>query len=264
MSVFSKLLRKQAPDLTGKHRAPEGCCAYFVGDIHGHLDPLRRLVNRIAKRAAQDHADLQTTLVFLGDYVDRGPESAGVIDYLLSLDLPDIETVFLGGNHEDAMLDVLQGARDVETMETWFSWGGLVTARSYGVSNMGDMTMHPERVLKRLLSAVPQAHIDFLSNLPDTFRFGDYLAVHAGVRPSVPLEEQTSKDLRWIRKDFLTYRKPFPLKIIHGHSIVDRPQNYSNRIAVDTGVYQDGGHLSAAFLVEDRVEFLSEATIGKP
>ncbi|GHA85320.1 hypothetical protein GCM10009069_05570 [Algimonas arctica] len=160
------------------------------------------------------------------------------------------------GNHEEVFLDVLNGS--LRAMIRWFDWGGRDTARSYGVDNLGLLPIDPEQVLFRLQELVPKLHVDFLSEFQPYHSFGDYVVVHAGLRPRVSLEDQSNKDLRWIREKFLSYRGEFPRKVIHGHTIVDQAENRPNRIAVDTGVYIENGALTAAFLIEDKVEFLTE------
>lgn len=252
-SVFRKKVSEQR-----HYYAPEGQCAYVIGDIHGCLLPLKRLLDRIEHRATHEHPHLQTQLVFLGDLIDRGPYSAHVVEKLRLYSHPKMSMTFLMGNHEEVFLDVLAG--NVRGMIRWFDWGGRDAARSYGVDNLGLLPIDPKQVLFRLQECVPQSHIDFLSSFAPYFVFGDYVFVHAGLRPKVTLDDQKDRDLRWIRDDFLNFQGHFPKKVVHGHTIVDEPQNLHNRISIDTGVYSEGGKLSAVFLVEDKVEFLSEST----
>ena len=237
---------------------PNGQCAYVVGDIHGCLDPLRRLLSRIQTHAAEHHMDKDVTIVFVGDLIDRGPQSAQVVEFLRTFEPARMRTVFLSGNHEEIFLQSLEG--DIDAMSRWFEWGGRATARSYGVDNLGDMMMAPERVMDRLMDCVPKNHIDFIRGFQSKRVIGDYVIVHAGLRPRVGLDAQTDKDMRWIRNEFLDYRGAFPLKVVHGHSIVEQGENRHNRIAVDTGVYKEGGSLSAACLSGTDVEFLAEPT----
>jgi serine/threonine protein phosphatase 1 len=128
------------------------------------------------------------------------------------------------------------------------------------VDNLGEMTMAPDRVLQRLIAQVPREHADFVRGFRPYYEFGDYVFVHAGLRPKVALASQTDKDLRWIREEFLNHKGDFPKKVVHGHSIVEKAEDLTNRIPVDTGVYKPGGSLTAAFLSGDTVEFLSEPT----
>jgi len=161
--------------------------------------------------------------------------------------------VFITGNHEEVFLDVLGG--DVDAMSSWFRFGGKDTVRSYGVERLGDIDVNPAGLMRRIQKAVPKGHIKFMERFVDSFVFGDYLFVHAGIKPGVPLEGQSPKDMRWIRQRFLNYTKPHPYKVVHGHTIVPHPEHYPNRIAVDTGAY-DGGPLSAVFLQGETVGFI--------
>lgn len=238
--------------------APEGECAYVIGDVHGCIDPLKRLLTRIEDRTTDAHPSIKTRLVFLGDLIDRGPESAEIIERLRNYTPTHMDVTYLMGNHEEVFLDVLKG--NVSGMVRWFDWGGRDTARSYGVDNLGLLPIAPEQVLARLQEVVPKSHVEFISGFDQYYEFGDYVFVHAGLRPKVPLEEQTEKDLRWIREKFLSYSGSFPKKVVHGHTIVEDAQNLPNRIAIDTGVYTEGGSLTAAFIHHDTVEFLSEPT----
>ncbi|MEL6686165.1 MAG: metallophosphoesterase family protein [Pseudomonadota bacterium] len=254
--MFKKFFRKE-PEPILPSFAPEGECAYVIGDVHGCLDPLERLLSTIEHRAATVHPALKTHLVFVGDLIDRGPYSAQVVEHLRCLSSPQMKLTFLMGNHEEVFLDVLKG--NVEGMIRWFDWGGRDTARSYGVDNLGLLPISPEQVLFQLQKRVPKSHLEFISNFQPYAEFGDYVFVHAGLRPKTPLSEQKNRDMRWIRDGFLDYEGAFPKKVVHGHTIVKDPENRPNRIAVDTGVYMKDGALTAAFLYQDQVEFFSEA-----
>lgn len=249
---------RKKPEPVAPSFAPEGQCAYVIGDVHGCLKPLERLLTTIEDRAADLHPSLNTNLVFLGDLIDRGPASAEIIERLRNYTPTHMDVTYLMGNHEEVFLDVLEG--NIRGMVRWFDWGGRDTARSYGVDNLGLLPISPEQVLFRLQERVPKSHIEFISSFKPYYVFGDYVFVHAGLRPKVPLEEQTNRDLRWIREKFLAHTGPFPKKVVHGHTIVDEPQILPNRIAIDTGVYTEGGALTAAFIKDDAVEFLVEPT----
>ena len=127
---------------------------------------------------------------------------------------------------------------------------------SYGVDNFGEIHISPQNLLYRAQSRVPKAHIKFVQSFKDYFVFGDYLFVHAGIKPGRAIKDQKPKDMRWIREGFLSYKKPHPYKVVHGHSIVEQAEDFGNRIAVDTGGY-DGGPLTAVFLKGDTTEFLT-------
>ena len=149
------------------------------------------------------------------------------------------------GNHEEVFLKVLSGS--VSALTSWFEFGGRECVRSYGVTNLGEILINPENLLFRIQEAVPQSHIAFMKSFDETFQFGPYLCVHAGIKPRVAIEKQSTRDLRWIRKEFLTYEKPHPFIIVHGHTIVKKADIRPNRIAVDTGAYE-GGPLTAVRL----------------
>jgi serine/threonine protein phosphatase 1 len=218
-------------------RGPDGMRAYAIGDVHGRLDLLIELLDKIeADHRARPPA--KAYLVLLGDLVDRGPDSRGVIEHLLRQPPAFAKTVFLKGNHEEFFLGALDG--DLAMLQNWLAYGGRECAESYGVSSGWMLNAGPTEVLQRLIAEVPAEHVEFLHGMADTFRFGDYLFVHAGVRPGVELGAQSSKDLRWIREGFLDDRTDHGVMVVHGHTIVEAPEQHSNRIAVDTGAYRTG------------------------
>ncbi len=220
-------------------RIAEGRAVYAVGDIHGRLDLLEDLLRRISEDAGR-HGAVSRCLGFLGDYIDRGPESRGVIGRLIDDPLAGFETVRLMGNHEEAMLDFLDGHSDGLD---WLSFGGLETLLSYQVPLKAlPNTLAAVTELRRSLAlAVPGRHVDFLRNSVLSHAEGDYLFVHAGVRPGLALDKQTAHDLLWIRDDFLRVRVPVPNHVVvHGHTIVDQPQNREHRVNVDTGAFISG------------------------
>jgi serine/threonine protein phosphatase 1 len=208
---------------------PKGLRLYAVGDIHGRLDLLDRLHARILD-------DLKTTreararIIYLGDYVDRGPDSAAVIDRLLERPLGDVETVCLKGNHEAMMLDFL--ARP-EIGAKWFAIGAAATVASYGLPWRGGIEL--SRTASELAEHLPDRHRAFLESLEMQHRSGDFLFVHAGIRPGRPLDRQMDDDLLWIRQPFLDSRADHGMVVVHGHTPVDRPDERSNRIGIDTG-----------------------------
>lgn len=234
--------------------APEGECAYVIGDVHGCFNEMKALLAKIEQDAAQH--SLESRIVFLGDLIDRGPDSRRVVDFLMNYKPKGIKLSFLKGNHEEVFLKVLDGSSDA--IEAWFTFGGKSCVRSYGVDNLGRILMDPDGIYYDLLKRVPKSHIAFLKSFEDYEVFGDYLFVHAGIRPGVKFEDQKVKDFRWIRKEFLQSKKPLPYKVVHGHTIVDAPETHDYRIAVDTGCH-DSGVLTAARLIEDRVDFIQTA-----
>ena len=236
---------------------PAGQAVYAIGDIHGRLDLLEHLLSRIAEDA-RHHADQTRQLVFLGDYVDRGSESRGVVERLLDDPMPGFSKVYLMGNHEEAMLAFLEGLSDGLD---WLSFGGLETLLSYGVPLRSLPRSEGSALALRqaLAEAVPQSHLDFFKSCIFHYSVGDYLFVHAGVRPGIALERQDPADLMWIRDDFLRSKVPLPGRIVvHGHTICDLPQNREHRINVDTGAFVSG-RLTCLVLRGVERRFLSTA-----
>ncbi len=211
---------------------PEGTRVYAIGDIHGRADLLSVLLRKIESDAA-DAADLDRRLIFLGDYVDRWPLVPKVIDILLDHLPAGFAATFLRGNHEQMMLDFLN---DPDTLYGWVGNGGDATLDGYGIR----WTYDPETVQARLLERMPERHQAFLSALELSHTVGDYLFVHAGIRPGIPLDQQSPQDMMWVRNVFLNSRDRFGKMIVHGHTIVDRPEFRTNRIGIDTGAVMTG------------------------
>lgn len=235
---------------------PAGQAVYAIGDVHGRLDLLEDLLVRIREDAGRHSTDTARSLIFLGDYVDRGPESRGVVEAVMSDLLPGFTTVRLMGNHEEAMLSFLDGESDGLD---WLSFGGLETLLSYGVPlrslpNSGEAV---KALQAALIEAVPERHIAFFRRCLLHYTVGDYVFVHAGVRPGITLEKQTQTDLLWIRDDFLRVRAPLPGRVVvHGHTICDLPQNRGHRINIDTGAFVSG-RLTCLVLRGNERRFLS-------
>jgi serine/threonine protein phosphatase 1 len=213
---------------------PEGQLLYAVGDIHGRADLLDDMLRRIADDARASGPAGRPTLVFLGDYVDRGPDSRAVVERLIGGLPKDFNTHFLKGNHEAMLLDFLQ---EPWRLEHWRMNGGEATMRSYGVDTERLMQLRapPERWRGTLAEALPESHLEFFKNLELSVSFGDYLFVHAGVKPGVPLAAQQEADLIWIRSPFLDCTEPFGKVVVHGHTPEKAPVTRSNRIGIDTG-----------------------------
>jgi serine/threonine protein phosphatase 1 len=234
----------------GKPAVPDGRKLYAVGDIHGCADLLDALLEKIDKDA---RGIKNATLIFLGDYVDRGPDSKGVLDRLVQLGDGKQDCIFLKGNHEAVMLDFLD---DPEEMLHWLDWGGEETLLSYGLR--GVLRRSAEELGENLRAAMPAAHLDFLRALPLTHIEGDYLFVHAGLRPGVPLEDQEEEDLLWIRHlfhDAAPEKRPAHI-VVHGHQPLRRPLDAGWRIDVDTGACWSGA-LTAVALEGDKRRFIS-------
>ncbi len=227
---------------------PPGVRAYAIGDIHGHLALLTALQGAIdADIAAMGPANIVE--IYLGDYIDRGPDSAGVIERLLAGRAH--RTVFLRGNHEDYLQLFLAG-RDV--LEPWLRYGGLATLASYGVNPR--LSGKPVALRNALAHAMPRAHQDFIAGLKLAYRLGDVVFVHAGVRPGVPLEAQSRADLLTIRRDFIHGDPPLPMRVVHGHTPHRTPQVTPYRVGIDTGAFASG-ILTCAVMEAGEVRFLS-------
>jgi serine/threonine protein phosphatase 1 len=219
---------------------------YAVGDIHGRLDLLLRLQKLIAADAARSRSR-RRVLVYIGDYIDRGPDSAGVLDLLLDRPLPGFEIVHLLGNHEDTLL---QFPDDMTVGPSWLTYGGMQTLASYFIE-VSPGSWRDERELQRLQDEVrrrvPRRHVEFMRGLTLTHVEGDYLFVHAGVRPGIPLEQQERDDLLWIRDEFLQSTEDHGRIVVHGHTISEAPDQQPNRIGIDTGAFHTG-HLTCLVL----------------
>ena len=230
---------------------PAGRRIYAVGDIHGRADLLSKLFARIDDDL-KARPTIDSVQIFLGDYIDRGPNSRQVIDLLIARQrLRDV--LFLKGNHEDCALRFLS---DPTVLPAWQSIGGVHTLLSYGV--MPARSDDPEsqhKVSTALREAMPDSHRRFIGSLVLSFTCGDFFFVHAGVRPGIPLQKQSQRDLLWIRDDFLLHEEDFGTVVVHGHTPVYKPEIRSNRINIDTGAYATG-QLTCLVLEGDSVTFL--------
>ncbi len=236
---------------------PDGVCVYAVGDIHGRFDLTQSLLEKIWSDAPSG----QNVLIFLGDYVDRGPASKEVVDYLIKLHRPGWEIVKLAGNHEFSLLEFLKSP---EIYPAWRTYGGAETLMSYGVKPpMFSDANEIGRAHEEFVTKFPHEHYVFLSSLPYTYEVGGYFFVHAGVRPGIPLNKQAAEDLLWIRDEFLISDQSFGKVIVHGHTPFERPVVRANRIGVDTGAYATN-ELTAVKLIADSYAFLSTSDTQSP
>ncbi|MDT7932989.1 MAG: metallophosphoesterase family protein [Sphingomonadaceae bacterium] len=223
-------------------RAPAGWRLYAVGDLHGRLDLFEALLSEIAC----DHAgrpDCSAEIILLGDLIDRGPDSAGLLDRLTRSPPPWAAWTIIRGNHEQVLLDILAETdrqyRDA-LIEDWLSFGGAETLASYRAPAPLLDADYPSAVAEWIADELPLAHVDLLRAAPLSVRRGDYLFVHAGVRPEVPLHMQTPRDLLWIREEFLRSPRDHGATIVHGHTPTAEPELRANRIGIDTGAYATG------------------------
>jgi serine/threonine protein phosphatase 1 len=213
---------------------PQGQLVYAIGDIHGRADLLALLLAEIESDSARSKDAKRRTLVFLGDYIDRGHDSRRVVDMVLD-DLPaGFDAHFLKGNHEAIMLDFLD---DPSYLGHWLANGADATFRSYGldVAELVGRGAAPEVWRRAFLASLPETHRDFFEALELAVSFGDYFFVHAGVRPGVPLEAQDPNDMIWIRGPFLQSEDDFGKIVVHGHTPGRDPVIRANRIGIDTG-----------------------------
>lgn len=242
--MFEKLFKKSEKSAA----APPGKRIYAIGDIHGCLDELNALTAKITEdMASLDSHDAQ--LIFLGDYVDRGPDSKGVIERLLDVQDAHEDVIFLKGNHEAAMLDFIAAPED---MASWLDWGGRETLKSYGAPY--DPKASYIEMAGALYENMPPDHLDFIRSLSLYHEAEDYLFVHAGIRPGRPLTEQREEDLLWIRKRFhnaAPHERP-DQTVVHGHQPDSKPINTDWRICVDTGVYYSGNLTAVVLEGKDR------------
>ena len=231
------MLSRISPFGSGVTAAPAGRRAYAVGDIHGRLDLLDDLLQRIeADNASRSRA--RVTIIFLGDVIDRGRQSAQVVERLRRYRPRFAKTVFIMGNHEEVLLRILAG--ETAILPDWLRFGGADCLRSYGIDPSQLESRSRASALKILRQEIPREHVNFLSSFADTASFGRYLFVHAGIRPGVPLSHQQPQDLRWIRLPFLDDETDHGRTIVHGHTITDEVAVRSNRIGLDTGAYRTG------------------------
>lgn len=237
---------------TPKTRSTNGCRIYAIGDVHGRFDLLVQLLKQIERDQGCRPA-METHVVMLGDYIDRGPQSRQVCELLQAMaSSPSFHA--LRGNHEQVMLDVLEGSH--MALRQWLRFGGVETLQSWGVDaaliNMvQDDPGAEQTVIESLRDVTSLAIVDWLNALPSFRLLGDYLFVHAGVRPKLTLEEQSDDDLLWIREPFLSSKLRHPWCVVHGHSQSDAVDIFHHRIGIDTGAYRTG-ILTAIGIEEDR------------
>jgi serine/threonine protein phosphatase 1 len=257
-TLFNLFRKKSSapPPTTG------GRLIYAVGDVHGRLDVLVPLLRDIVADAVAANTVQRPLLVFLGDYVDRGPDSQGVIDLVLKMQgFGRLETRALKGNHEEALLQFLD---EPSFGPTWMEHGGAATMVSYGVHPPMSRLSPEAWVTARdeFAAALPAAHLAFFRGLELMLRQGDYAFVHAGVRPGVSLDQQAERDLLWIRHEFLQASGPFGAVIVHGHTPAEEPQLTRHRLGVDTGAYATGVLTAVRLLDED--QRLMQAKVARP
>lgn len=232
-------------------RVPDGVRVFAVGDIHGRLDLLDRVLNAIDSDTTKSPIS-DSIEVFLGDYVDRGPDSRSVLDRLVARNRAR-QTIFLKGNHETFLAEF---ANKPPILSDWQRVGGLETLMSYGLTPSINADADTQaRLAAALDQAMPLSHRRFLGNLKSSFTCGDFYFVHAGVRPGIPLAKQRDEDLLWIRQEFLLCEEDFGKIVVHGHTPVPRLDIRPNRINIDTGAYATG-NLTCLVLEDDTIRVI--------
>ena len=230
--LFKKAVASRPLDTA---RVPDGMRIYAIGDIHGRNDLLQRLLGQIdADDAAKGPAD--THIIFLGDLMDRGPDSAGVIETAMALRSQGRKVRYLMGNHEEVFVRACR-KRDTKVLRFFLRIGGEATLLSYPITRAEYISLDMEQLAERLATLVPEQHLSFIESFEDQIVIGDYAFVHAGIRPGVPLAEQKPSDLRWIREEFVDQRGDLEKVVVYGHTIYDEVEERGSRIGIDTGAY---------------------------
>jgi serine/threonine protein phosphatase 1 len=216
-------------------RVPDDMRVYAIGDVHGRNDLLHELLKKIE---ADDLARgrKETLIIFLGDLMDRGPDSAGVIETAMALRKAGRNVRFLMGNHEEVFVRACR-KNDVKVTRFFIRIGGEATVLSYPITRSEYITLDMEQLSERLGTLVPESHLEFIEGFEDQIVIGDYVFVHAGIRPGVALADQKPSDLRWIREDFVEQRGDLEKVVVYGHTIYDDVEERGSRIGIDTGAY---------------------------
>ncbi|WP_441234156.1 metallophosphoesterase family protein [Bradyrhizobium sp. 930_D9_N1_4] len=226
----------RAKNLRPKPRLPDGIRVYALSDIHGCSDLLKTMFS-VIDRDLMTIGRRRALHVFLGDYIDRGPDSSGTIDLLIDRARRH-ESIFLKGNHEEFLFEVL---RNPEMLQNWRQYGGLQTLGSYGIqASLNPNAEEQKELIHRLAMTIPMHHRMFFERLRTSFVCGDFFFVHAGIKPGLPLARQREEDLLWIRDEFLLSEKMHEKYIVHGHTPVREADIRPNRANIDTGAYATG------------------------
>lgn len=230
LASIRRLLRREVNETPRYAGLPDGVVLYVIGDIHGCIEPLRRVHSRIdvdVSRSRPPHS----AEIYLGDYVDRGPDSAAVLDLLIDR-AKSRTAIFIKGNHDLMLEEFATGRR---SLADWLPYGAADTLRSYGAT--------PEQVAaqsEELTKMIPARHLEFVARCDLSFQVENYLFAHAGIRPGRGLDTQSPEDLMWIRDEFLRDERDFGAIVVHGHTPVETPEFKRNRIGIDTGAYMTG------------------------
>lgn len=228
---------------------PPGRRVYAIGDVHGRRDLLDTLLERLRNDDAARGTHIATEIILLGDLIDRGPDSAGVVRRAMA-GVDWAATVVLKGNHEAAMIDGLDSDRDM--LRLWLEQGGDSALASWNVDEEIIRDAPLDALIAAARAAIPASQLAWLSARPLSYRRGDYYFVHAGIRPGVPLEEQTPRDAMWIRETFLNSTRDHGVVVVHGHTRTIEVEDRGNRIGIDTGAYATGRLTALGLEGEDR------------
>lgn len=226
---------------------------YAIGDVHGCLAQLKALEAAILRDC--ESSSQPGVIVLLGDYVDRGPDSAGVLDYLTMPGGGPLDRICLAGNHEEMFADFIA---DPRPQHSWLQFGGYETLRSYGLNPSSLFEGGRRLAAQRLESHIPGEHLDFISQLPACMSVRDYTFVHAGLMPGVAIERQRTRDMLWMRPESGAYELPQPFgTVVHGHTPAAEPVREPYRINVDTGAFATGTLTAVRLAPDGNVSFLS-------
>lgn len=236
---------------------PRGHRVYAIGDVHGEVALLQHLLDQVAADSRQ-RGPARTTLVFLGDFIDRGSGAARLLR--MFADLRDPNVIVLKGNHEAALVEVYRG--DLEALSFWLKFGGQATMAGLGIEDSLLETASTTEIFPRLRTSLQCDIVDWLAELPHSWTLGDYFFVHAGIKPGVRLSRQDQDDLLWIRKPFLASKRRHEKVIIHGHTVEPGlPCLGGNRIGIDTGAHEHG--CLTALGLEDDAQWLIQSSDGR-
>lgn len=259
-NIFSRQKKRPATQQSTKlvsadtARAPDDVRLISIGDIHGRKDCLVHLLEKLDTSKKSRSSNWH--FIFLGDYIDRGPDSRGVIDILIEFNKTHSVTYLLG-NHERSMLSFI--ASPIQA-GNWLKFGGRETLLSYGITlpkgNYGAVDL--KKMGEDLISVLPASHYDFLNQLELSYTSGDYLFTHAGIDPNKSIRDQSETELLWIREPFLSCTHLLSKVVVHGHTVTEsfQPEIRQHRIGIDTGAYICG-KLTAAVFVEKHINFIS-------
>ncbi len=227
---------------------------YAIGDIHGRFDLLAGLLEKIEADIEQREPVEETFIISLGDLIDRGPDSRSVVEWAHSYNPAHSKFHYIMGNHEEMLVAGLTQTPDL--LPQWLTYGGFECAQSYGLERHTLEGLEPGAIQSALIKAIPGPHLSFLKTGMDYIRFGRVILVHAGLRPEIPLEDQTPKDMRWIRDDFLSIPLGLDLFVVHGHTPENDIKIRKNRLGIDSKAYETG-ILTAARIEQKSIECLT-------